>query len=246
MREVPLLGLRLADFDALSAAAAIAARPADAPFGYVLTPNADNLVRLSRDAAMREIYAAAWMRLLDSRVVARAGRALGLAMPRVAPGSDLTGHLLLRHVRPGERVTIIGLRPAFLPTLVASCGIAQPFHHDPPMGFDRDPDAMREAVAFVLAHPARFVLLALGSPRQERLAAAIQATGQATGLGFCIGASLDFLAGAATRAPGWMQRAGLEWLHRLGSEPRRLARRYLLDNPPVFRLLVRERLAQRG
>ena len=72
----------------------------------------------------------------------------------------------------------------------------------------------------MLAHPARFVFLAVGSPRQERLAAAIAATGQATGTGLCIGASLDFLAGVQRRAPSWLQRAGLEWLHRLRRRPR--------------------------
>ncbi len=245
IRDVPLLGIPLADLDAPAAAAAIAARPADAPFRYVVTPNADNFVRLSRDSDMRGIYERAWLRLLDSRVVARAGGLLGLAAPHVAPGSDLVPELLGRHVRPGERITIVGLRPAALPHLIDRFGLAEPFHHDPPMGFETDPMAFRAAVHFVLDHPTRLVLLALGSPRQERLANAIAGTGRATGTGLCIGASLDFLAGTATRAPLWMQRAGLEWLHRLRSDPKRLARRYLIEDPPIFRLLLRERM-ERG
>lgn len=246
MPETRLLGLHLADLDAAAAATALAARPAGAPFAYVMTPNADNFVRVSRDPALRAIYENALLRLLDSRVVARAARLLGLSPPAVAPGSDLTAELLRRHLAPGERITIVGLRPAYLPPLIAACGLAPPFHHNPPMGFERDPAAMRAAVEFVLAHPARFVFLAVGSPRQERLADAIRTTGRATGLGLCIGASLEFLAGASRRAPRWMQRAGLEWLHRLGSDPRRLARRYLLEDPPIFRLLLRERLARRA
>jgi exopolysaccharide biosynthesis WecB/TagA/CpsF family protein len=93
----------------------------------------------------------------------------------------------------------------------------------------------------VRAHPARFIFLAVGSPRQERLAAAIAAAGGATGTGLCIGASLDFLAGAQTRAPGVLQRAGLEWAFRLATHPTRLARRYLLDDPRVIPLLLRQR-----
>ena len=99
---------------------------------------------------------------------------------------------------------------------------------------------MTQAVEFVLAHPARFVFLAVGSPRQEILAAAIHATGRATGVGLCIGASLEFVAGHVPRAPLWMQRSGLEWLHRLAREPRRLAGRYLRDCPTVLALLLRE------
>ena len=87
---IRLLGL---DFDALSQAGVlrlIAARPAGAPFTYVVTPNADHLVRLSRDpATYRPLYEGAWLRLLDSRVVRRLARLLGLAAPPVVTGSDL-------------------------------------------------------------------------------------------------------------------------------------------------------------
>ena len=148
--------------------------------------------------------------------------------------------LLATHLAPGERVTIIGLRPAWLSALIRRCGLAEVAHHDPPMGFEHDAAAFRTAIGFVLAHPARFTFLAVGSPRQEMLAAAIAATGQACGVGLCIGASLDFLSGALPRAPTWMRRSGLEWLHRLASDPRRLARRYLLEDPAVFALLFRE------
>ncbi|HEY5300907.1 MAG TPA: WecB/TagA/CpsF family glycosyltransferase, partial [Acetobacteraceae bacterium] len=129
--------------------------------------------------------------------------------------------------------------------LCARRGLAFPAHHDPPPGFEHDPAAFRVVVRFVLDHPARLVFLAVGSPRQERLASAIQAEGGATGTGLCIGASLDFLAGSARRAPEWMQRARLEWLHRLAGDPRRFARRYLRDDPPVLALLLRERMLSR-
>lgn len=236
---VPLLGLAFADLRTDEAAAWIAARPEAAPFGYVVTPNADHLVRLSRDPSLRPLYENAWLRLLDSRVVGRAARLLGLDAPHVAPGSDVTAALLSRHLRPGERVTIVGLRPEHLPALVDRCGIARPAHWDPPSGFDRDKRAMRQAVDFVLANPARLVFLAVGSPRQELLAAAIAATGQAVGTALCVGASLAFLAGTQPRAPAWMRRAGLEWSFRLACDPTRLAQRYLVDSPEVFRLLWR-------
>jgi N-acetylglucosaminyldiphosphoundecaprenol N-acetyl-beta-D-mannosaminyltransferase len=242
---VQLLGLEFADLDAESAAALLAGRRESAPFGYVTTPNADHLVRLHRRPELWPLYQNAMLRLLDSRVVALAARLVGLGVPPVAPGSDLTALLLRRHLAADERITIVGLSPCWLPLLVARCGLAPPAHYDPPRGFERDPDALRTTVEFVVAHPARFVFLAVGSPRQERLAAAIKATGRATGVGLCIGASLEFIAGAKRRAPVWMRRAGLEWLHRLGRDPRRLARRYLLDCPAVFPMLLHERVARR-
>jgi N-acetylglucosaminyldiphosphoundecaprenol N-acetyl-beta-D-mannosaminyltransferase len=238
--SVRRLGLDFADLDVPAAALLIAQQSADAQFRYVVTPNADHLVRLARHPELAAAYQGAWLRLLDSRVVAGAERLLGLTAPLVAPGSEVTALLLAAHLRPGERVTIIGLRPAWLPGLVRRYRLDAVAHHDPPMGFENDPVAFQAAVAFVLAHSARFTFLAVGSPRQELLAAAIAATGEARGVGLCVGASLDFLSGAVPRAPAWMQRSGVEWLHRLASDPRRLAWRYLVEDPAVFALLFQE------
>ena len=238
-----LLDLELADLDAADAAAMIAQYPESALFRYVTTPNADHFVRLHRHPELLPLYQGAMLRLLDSRVVALVARLMGLPVPCVATGSDLTSLLLTQYLRPDERVTIIGLSPRWLPGLIARCGLAPPAHYDPPRGFECDPTALRATVDFVLAHPARFVFLAVGSPRQEILAAAIQDTKRARGIGLCIGASLEFLAGAQRRAPEWMQHADLEWLYRLASSPRRLARRYLVDSPAILPLLLHERFA---
>ena len=240
---VCFLGVDFSNLDVARAASCIAARPADAPFGYVVTPNADHLVRLSRDPGLRAIYRNAAVCLLDSRVVSGLGRLIGLPVPLVAPGSDVTECLLRYHLRAGERITIVGLSPVWVPALVARRALAPPAHYDPPMGFEHDPAAFADAVAFVRSHPARLVFLAVGSPRQEYLAAALAACGDVTGTGLCIGASLEFLAGARRRAPRWVRRAGLEWLFRLVGDPRRLFRRYLMDSPAVIALLLRQRLA---
>ena len=234
-----LLGLEFAGLGPEDAAAQIAARPDGAPFAYVVTPNADHFVRLARDPSLLIIYENASLRLLDSRVVAGFARLLGLRPPRVATGSDTAAALLSRYLRPDERMTIIGMPPSALAALTQTCGLAPPFHHNPPMGFEHDPAAFQAAIDFVLAHPARFVFLAVGSPRQERLAAAIAATGRATGTGLCFGAALEFLAGTKKRAPPWMQHAGLEWLSRLLADPLGLGRRYLIDCPAVFRLMLK-------
>lgn len=242
MRTVRLLGLDFADMDVAAAAAYLAARDPAAPFASVITPNADHLVRLHHQPELRPIYDAAALRLLDSRVVAGIARLLGLAVPRVCPGSDLSA-LLVHHLAPGERVTVIGLRAAHLPALRERLQYADIAHHDPPMGFARDPAALGNAIAFAIAHPARFTFLAVGSPGQEALAHAIAGSRRAHGIGLCIGAALDFLVGAQRRAPRVMQRAGLEWLHRLAQDPQRLAARYLRDDPLVLALLARERFS---
>jgi N-acetylglucosaminyldiphosphoundecaprenol N-acetyl-beta-D-mannosaminyltransferase len=241
-QSVTLLGVGFAVLSLEQAACRIAERPLEAPFSYVVTPNADHLVRLSRDPSLRAIYRGARLCLLDSRVVGGIARMIGLAAPPAVPGSDLTAYLLANEVRPGERITILGLSAVWLPALIARYGLEALAHNDPPVGFDLDPPALEAAAAFVRANPARFIFLAVGSPQQERLAAAIAATGGATGTALCVGASLAFLAGAQRRAPVVMQRLAMEWLFRLATDPRRLARRYLIDSPRVVSLLLRQRL----
>jgi exopolysaccharide biosynthesis WecB/TagA/CpsF family protein len=234
------LGLDFACLSLSGAAEAIAARPADAPFAYVVTPNADHLVRLLEVRTLADIYGRAALCLLDSRVVALVGGLLGLNTPPVVTGSDLTEALLSRHIVPGERIVIIGLSPVWVPALMARYDLAPPAHYDPPMGLERNPDALARVVAFVRDHPARLVFLAVGSPRQEILADILARTDGVTGTGLCIGASLEFLCGARRRAPGQMRRCGLEWAWRLAREPRRLARRYLIDSPRIIALLWRQ------
>lgn len=242
-----LLGLDFADADLSAAASWLGQRAAGAPFGYVVTPNADHLVRISRDPSLLPVYRGALLRLMDSTVVARAARLLGLRTAPIVRGTDLAAELVTRHLKPGERLTVIGMQEAFVPALQQRCpaGVVVA-HHNPPMGFDGDPAAFAAAVRFAVEHPARFTVLAVGMPRQERLAAAIAATGQARGVGLCVGSALEFLVGAHRRAPRWVQEAGFEWLYRMAHEPRRLARRYLVECPPIFRLLLRERRARRG
>lgn len=239
--RTPFLGLEYTPLSLDEAVSVCATRPLSEPFAYVVTPNADHLQRLHRqDQAARAPYRAAWLCLNDSRIVGRLARLRGVDLGHCT-GADLTARLFEDGaVRADDRLVIIGLDAAGADTLRARYALTGLVHHNPPMGFDRDPEAVAHCVRLVIDHPARFVFLAVGSPRQEVVAQAIAATGQATGLGLCIGASLEFLSGHKARAPVWMRRRGLEWLHRLLSEPRRLWRRYLIESPRIFWMVMRD------
>ena len=88
------------------------------------------------------------------------------------------------------------------------------------------------------------LLVALGTPKQEQLIQRLRAALPAAWM-MGVGASLDFVAGRVARAPAWMQSCGLEWAHRLAQEPRRLARRYLVDDLPFTLRLLFEATARR-
>jgi N-acetylglucosaminyldiphosphoundecaprenol N-acetyl-beta-D-mannosaminyltransferase len=243
--SIRLLGLNFDAITSTEALSLIAARPAGAPFVYVVTPNADHLVRLARDpATYRPLYDGAWLRLLDSRVVRRLARLLGLAAPPVITGSDLTAELVRDAAAAGEWVTILGLTRVQAQELAVRTRLRF-VHHDPRIGFENYLASFEQALRFIEDNPARLVFLAVGSPRQEIVARALAARGVAVGTGLCIGASLEFLAGAEQRAPLLVQKAGLEWAWRLSQNPKRLWRRYLVDDLAILWLLWREARGRR-
>ncbi len=235
-----------AAFDRLAADAArraVAQRQAEAPFAYVVTPNVDHLVRLDREPGLAALYADAWLSVCDSRVLELLAAWSGDAAPAV-PGADLVEALFEDDVDPTEPVVIVGGSQEVVARVTARYGLHDVRWHAPPMGLRDNPQAIAQAAAFVAENPARFTFLCVGSPQQELLAKAIHDRGDARGVGICCGASLDFLAGVTARAPVWMRRARLEWLHRLVSQPRRLAKRYVVDGPQVFALWLRWRRTQ--
>jgi len=215
-------------------------------YRFVVTPNVDHLIRYHEDPVFREHYRSADYVLMDSRFAARVVRLLhGVRLP-VCTGSDLTARLLGQVVRPTDRIVLIGATAEQAEELRRTRRLLDLQHHNPPMGFIRDPRAVEECLAFIeSASPFRFCFLAVGSPQQEILARLLRQRGKVCGLALCIGASINFVTGREKRAPLWMQQMALEWLYRLAQDPRRLAGRYLLRGPRIFKHLLRARIILR-
>ena len=240
--DIEAFGVRFSPLDTAGALAAITARRPGAPFAYVATPNAVHVVNYERgEPRFKAGIDGAWLRLNDSRVVARLARlTLGVDL-QLAPGSDLTALLVGGAVGADDAITIIGGTAEMERRLRERFGWRQLLRHDPPLGFIADPVAVAACIDFVLAHPARYVFLACGAPQSELLGLRIVERGGAVGTGLCIGASLLFVTGLEQRAPALMQRAGLEWLHRLMREPRRMGRRLVGGQLPLLSLAWRSR-----
>lgn len=230
------------DFDRLSLEETfrlIAARDPDAPFGYLVTPNVDHIVRLEQaEPSVRAAYEQAELCLCDSRVVSRLARLAGVALT-VVPGSDLVREIMDRMIAPGDRLCLIGGSAETAARLSARHPGVTILQHAPPMGLLRDAPARAQATAFAAHAHARIVLLAVGSPQQEVLAREMREDGTVTGFGLCIGAAVEFITGEQVRAPHIVQKAGMEWAWRLASQPGRLWRRYLVDGPAIFGMVWR-------
>jgi exopolysaccharide biosynthesis WecB/TagA/CpsF family protein len=234
-----LLGLAFDNLNADDIVHELFARPRAAHFTYLVTPNADHLARLRRRPELRRLYEAAWLCVLDSRLIANAAGWLGLVTPHVATGADITRKLLC-NLSP-QTVAVIGMSAPVIAKLREKFPKLTFIHHQPPPHLATNEIAFRRARDFAVQTNARFTFIAVGSPLQEALAFEIARQPTATGTGLCIGCALEYCAGTAKRAPLFMQAAGLEWLHRLARNPTRLWRRYLLENPPVLLWLLSQK-----
>ncbi len=216
----------------------------ESPYGYLVTPNVDHLVRLHKRGAdypeLGAIYRAADYCTCDSKVLARLAKWRGVSLP-VIPGSDLTAILFERIIRDGDRIAIIGGDALLVDELRTRFPAMDFVQHCPPMGLMRNPAARTAAARFIAAEKPRFTFICVGSPQQEFIAAEAARLEGSRGLALCVGAALEFLAERQQRAPRLARRFGLEWAHRLAMNPRRLWRRYLVEGPSIFALAYRWR-----
>jgi N-acetylglucosaminyldiphosphoundecaprenol N-acetyl-beta-D-mannosaminyltransferase len=238
------------DFDPLAPAHALASIQTlsrKSEFSYIVTPNVDHLIRLwdKKEQRFERAYDSAELILCDSRILAGLASMHEVHLP-VVTGSDLTAELFKSGFRSGDEVAIIGSGEEVVAALKSRFPLPVYHHHIPPMGLLGNDVEMMRIVDFVAVSKAHYVLLAVGSPQSELVAHLIKKSNKATGVGLCIGASLEFLAGTKQRAPRWMQEFRLEWLFRLLSEPRRLAARYLLGAVKFANLYWRWRKGMRG
>ncbi|MGC4114793.1 MAG: WecB/TagA/CpsF family glycosyltransferase [Myxococcales bacterium] len=218
--------------------------------GYVVTPNSDHLVRAGRDRHFQHAYRAASLSLADGMPLVWASRLLGTPLPQRVSGADLVVPLARRAVRRGWSMYLCGGAPgvaqAAAHRLHALTGVRIAGFDSPRVAAEpgAQGDESEQAVERIRRARPDLLLVALGSPKQE-LWLHRHSEQLAPAVGLAIGAALDFLAGRVRRAPRWVSRAGLEWLYRLGQEPRRLWRRYLVDDPAVLAALWQTRRVPR-
>ena len=199
---------------------------------YVCICNAHSVVTATQETGFRDVLAGADMATPDGAPVAWMMRRTGHPAQQRINGPDLMQRFCERAADDGTPIYLLGSTPETLaalqqklrtrwPALQIAGAVSPPFRE-----LSAQEDA--ELVAAVNAARPGVVFVSLGCPKQERWMAAHRGRIEAVMIG--VGAAFDFHAGTVTRAPEWMRRNGLEWLHRLASEPRRLWKRYLVTN----------------
>jgi N-acetylglucosaminyldiphosphoundecaprenol N-acetyl-beta-D-mannosaminyltransferase len=218
--------------------------------GVVVTPNVDHVVIADRGDDFCAAYAGADLSLADGQPIVWVSRLLGAPLPEKVSGSDLLLPLMRRAADRRWRVFLCGAAPGVADAAaerlrcelgVDVVGTAAPYVRVAAGEPDPEGDA---AAAAIRGSRADLVLVAFGAPKQELWMHA-RRTELAPTVLLGIGASLDFVAGRVRRAPRWVSNAGLEWLWRLAREPRRLWRRYLVEDPRFAAIVWRELRARR-
>jgi N-acetylglucosaminyldiphosphoundecaprenol N-acetyl-beta-D-mannosaminyltransferase len=233
--EAPLLDTRLAvtdyerTLDWIDAAVALGARE------YLCVAAVHTVMEAREDDALRAAVDGAAFTVPDGQPLAWGLRALGHEIDARVYGPELMARACERAARSGQRHYLYGgsddaalaqLTDTLLarhPGLTIAGGYAPPFR-------ELDDDELDEVAARINGAAPDVVWVGIGVPKQEKWMAAMRARLDAPVL-VGVGAAFDFHAGLVPQAPGWMQRAGLEWLFRLKQEPRRLWRRYARHNP---------------
>lgn len=214
---------------------------------YVTICNVHVVVSASQDAAYRDIINGSDMATPDGAPVAWMLRRQGFAgQPRIS-GPDVMWALCERAAKEGVPVYCYGSTESTLALLRARLAAAFPalkMNVESPPFRALSAEEGAAAVGRIHASGAGIVFVGLGCPKQERWMAEHRGRVNAVMIG--VGAAFDFHAGTVQRAPAWMRNNGLEWLHRLLSEPRRLWKRYLVTNTLFIVGAVRQLLSGRG
>ena len=235
---------------------------------FVVTPNVDHTVLLRENAGLRDAYEYADMVLADGFPIVWASRLLGRPLPERVPGSELVPQLFeawdnAQHDTSGNTLsagaTPMNADPKKLRVFLLGADVGVGFRaamrmkqkwpmvetvgvYSPPLGFEKDDDESNYILGRIALSRPDVVIVGLGAPKQELWVNQYREQIPAK-VALCVGATIDFLAGEKKRAPRWMQQVGLEWFHRMCSEPRRLVKRYAKD-AWIFPQLVWENYRQ--
>jgi N-acetylglucosaminyldiphosphoundecaprenol N-acetyl-beta-D-mannosaminyltransferase len=210
--------------------------------GWIVTPNVDILRQLDRRSELRALVGEADLVVADGMPLVWASRLQGTPLPERVAGSRLIWSLTAAAADVGATAYLVGGAPGVADRAAEALaahapGLIVAGTHCPPFGFERDAAARAAMEQAIVAARPDIVFCGLGFPKQEFVIRDLRPRLPSAWFVGC-GASINFVAGAVRRAPEWMQASGLEWLHRLASEPRRLFARYIVhDLPFAVRLL---------
>lgn len=208
--------------------------------GYVVTPNVDHIVKLETNIELQQAYADADLILTDGKPMVWISKWYGNPIKEKVSGSDLFPLLCKRASERGYRVFLLGAAEGVAARAADNLcekypGLIIAGTYSPPFGFEKNPAEINKIIEIVTASAPHILIVGLGCPKQELFIYNYkERLNVPVSLG--LGASIDFEAKVLKRAPKFLSDNGFEWLYRVIQDPRRMMKRYFIDDTKIIKL----------
>lgn len=205
---------------------------------YVVTPNVDHIVRLEKDEELQKVYKNASLILTDGKPLIWISKWYKTPIKEKISGSDLFPRVCQLAVNKNYTMYLLGAAEGVADTAARNLmkkypGLNIVGTYSPPFGFEKNEQEMNKIKTQIQdVHP-DILIVGLGCPKQEKFMY-YHCKELGVPISFGLGASIDFEAGNIKRAPKWMSNHGLEWLYRFSKEPKRLFKRYFVDDLKII------------
>ena len=213
---------------------------------YVVAINVDVVMKMEKDAYLKKISDEADLTLVDGKPLVWIAKWHKHPVKAKISGSDMVPELCKVAAEKGYSLFIIGGAEGIAEKAKENLerdlpGINVVGTYSPPFGFEKDERELEKINAMISAAHPDLVIACFGCPKQEKWIYENYEKYDGT-VSVCAGATVDFLAGNVNRAPVWMSEHGLEWLYRFSQEPKRLFKRYFIDDIKVLGLVWKYRI----
>lgn len=208
--------------------------------GVLVTPNVDHLVKLQGDREFYDVYRKAEWTVCDSKILYLLSKLLRRPLPEAIPGSSFfTSYYMYHKDDPDCRIFLLGAKEGIAAKAMERINDKVGRRivvgaHSPSFGFETDKRECEELVDIVNKSGANVLLVGVGAPKQEKWIMKYRDRMPGVDLFMALGATIDFEAGTLKRAPMFWQKIGMEWLYRCMKEPKRLFKRYFVDDMQFF------------
>lgn len=212
---------------------------------YVVPVNVDMVVKADKDNSLKKIIQEADVVLADGMPLVWFSKKIGIPLKEKVSGSDLIPALCQKANKTGHSIFILGGKEAVAERAKENLKKQYPNicikgTYAPPFGFEKDSKEIEKINTMITeAHP-DFLIVCFGCPKQEKFVYENYDKYEAK-VSICAGATVDFLAGDVKRAPKWMSNHGLEWFYRFLQEPKRMFKRYFIDDLKFINILLKYR-----
>lgn len=213
--------------------------------GHVITPNVDQIVRIEKDPYFKEICDNAELLLVDGHPLMWIAKWYKRPIKEKICGSDLVPHLCEIAAEKGYRVFLLGAAEGVAAKAAKMLeeqykGLIIAGTYSPLFGFEKNEEELQKINTILKDSQADLLFVGMGVPKQDRFIYENMHKYEIP-MSFSIGATIDFIAGEQKRAPRWMTDHGIEWIYRLLCDPKRMFKRYIIDDMNIFKLAWRYR-----